>query len=120
MHELRIAAEPQAGRDAECRARQHKRSPETLSFTPNASFLPCAPGLVCPDPGKMPENISFSPNSACFDLALGCILLLTGAVLVRKDFAQDALCNRLKVYYKDCGITAGYGNQVAQCLAVKP
>jgi hypothetical protein len=35
--------------------------PEHFPFTLDASFLPCAPGLVCPDPGKMPENISFSP-----------------------------------------------------------
>jgi hypothetical protein len=75
--------------------------PEHFPFALDASFLPCAPGLVCPDPGKMPENISFSPNSACFDLALGCILLLTRPVLVRKDFAQDALksksqCNPAK------------------------
>ena len=69
--------------------------PEHLPFALDASFLPCAPGLVCPDPGKMPENISFSPNSACFYLALGCILLLTRPVLVRKDFAQDALKSKL-------------------------
>ena len=75
--------------------------PEHFPFALDASFLPFAPGLVCPDPGKMPENISFSLNSACFDLALGCILLLTRLVLVRKDFAQDALksksqCNPAK------------------------
>jgi hypothetical protein len=44
--------------------------PEHYPFVLEASFLPCAPGLVCPDPGKMPENISFCTNSACFDLAL--------------------------------------------------
>jgi hypothetical protein len=76
-------------------------SPETLSFTPNTSFLACAPGLVCPDPGKMPEKTSFSPDFACFDLALRCIILLNRLVLVRKDFAQDALksksqCNPAK------------------------
>ena len=65
--------------------------PEHFPFALDASFLPSAPGLVCPDPGKMPENISFSPNSACFDLALGGILLLTRPVLLRKDFAQGAL-----------------------------
>jgi len=75
--------------------------PEHFPFTLDASFLPCAPGLVCPDPGKMPENIWISPNSACFDLILGCILLLNRPVLVRKDFAQDALksksqCNPAK------------------------
>ena len=81
--------------DAERRARQHKRSPETLSFTPNASFLPCAPGLVCPDPGKMPGPPLCSPQSAWVDLALGYILLLTRPVLVRKDFAQGSLKSKL-------------------------
>ena len=69
--------------------------PEDFPFTLDASFLPCAPGLVCPDPGKMPENVSFSTNSACFDLALGCLLLLTRPVLLRKDFAQGALKSKL-------------------------
>jgi len=69
--------------------------PEHFPFALDASFLPCTSGLVCPDPGKTPENISFSPNSACFDLSLGCILLLTRPVLVRKDFAQDALKSKL-------------------------
>ena len=75
--------------------------PEHFPFALDASFLPCAPGLVCPDPGKMPENILFSPDFACLDLALGCILLLIRPVLVRKDFAQGALkfksqCNPAK------------------------
>jgi len=75
--------------------------PEHFPFALDARFLPCAPGLVCPDPGKMPENISFSPNSAWFDLALGCILLLTRPALVLKDFAQGTLksksqCNPAK------------------------
>jgi len=75
--------------------------PEHYPFALDASFLPCAPGLVCPDPGKMPENISFCTNSACFDLAYGCILLLNRSVLVRKDFAQGDLnsksqCNPAK------------------------
>ena len=61
-------------------------------------FLPCAPGLVCPDPGKIPGPPCVPPNSACFELALGCILLLTRPVLTQKDFAQGALCNRLKVF----------------------
>jgi hypothetical protein len=72
--------------------------PEHFPFALDASFLPCAPGSACPDPGKMPENISISTNTSCLDLALGCILLLTRPVRVRKDFAQDALCNRLKVF----------------------
>jgi len=75
--------------------------PEHFPFALDASFLPCAPGLVCPDPGKMSENILFSPDFSCFDLALGYILWLTRPVLVRKDFAQDALksksqCNPAK------------------------
>jgi len=75
--------------------------PEDFPFALDASFLPCDPGLARPDPGKMPENVSFSPNSACLDLALGCILLLTKPVLVRKDFAKGALksksqCNPAK------------------------
>jgi hypothetical protein len=69
--------------------------PEHFTFALGASFLPCASGLVCPDPGKMPENILFSPNSACFDLALEFILLLTRLILVRKDIAQDALKSKL-------------------------
>jgi hypothetical protein len=69
--------------------------PEHFPFALNASFLPCAPGLVHPLSGKIPENIPFSLNSACFDLALGCILWLTRLVLVRKDFAQGALKYKL-------------------------
>ena len=41
---------------------------EHFPFALDASFLPCAPGVVCPDPGKMPPL--YSPHSACFDLAL--------------------------------------------------
>jgi hypothetical protein len=89
------------GRSAAEAKRLMPAVPQKHFFTPNASFLHCVPGLVCPDPGKMPENISFSPNPACFDLTLGCILLLTRPVLVRKDFAQGALksksqCNPAK------------------------
>ena len=75
--------------------------PEHYPFALDASFLPCAPGLVCPDPGKTPGPPLCSPHSACLDLALGCILLLTRPVPVRKDFAQGALksksqCNPAK------------------------
>ena len=31
--------------------------PERFPFALDASFLPCAPGLVCPDPGKMPPLV---------------------------------------------------------------
>ncbi|MCJ7533528.1 MAG: hypothetical protein MUO64_21205 [Anaerolineales bacterium] len=47
--------------------------PEHFPFALGSSFSTCAPGLVCPDPGKTPENIYFSPNSAFFDLAVGCV-----------------------------------------------
>jgi len=70
--------------------------PEHFPFALDASFLPCAPGLVCPDPGKMPAPPLGSPNSACFDLALGCILLLNRPVLVRKDFLSDTLKSKLQ------------------------
>jgi len=33
--------------------------PEHFPFALDASFLPCASGLVCPDPGKMPEAARF-------------------------------------------------------------
>jgi hypothetical protein len=64
---------------------------EHFPFALDASLLPSAPGLDCPDPEKLPESIIFSLNSTCFDLALGCILLLTRPVLLRKDFEQGAL-----------------------------
>jgi len=59
--------------------------PEHFPFALDASLLPSALGLVCPDPGKCPPLCSL--HSACFDLALGYILLLTRTVLVRKDSA---------------------------------
>jgi len=60
--------------------------PEHFPFALDASFLPCAPGLAYTDPGKMLGPPLCSPHSASFDLTLGCILLLTRPVLVRKDF----------------------------------
>jgi len=30
---------------------------EHFPFTLDVSYLPCAPGLVCPDPGKMPPLV---------------------------------------------------------------
>ena len=59
--------------------------PEHYPFALDASFLPCAPGLVCPDPGKTLDNILFSRNSARL-FSLRYILLLTRCLLVRKVF----------------------------------